>query len=263
MKLQNYSKPQTIEEAYQLLMVNENNAILGGGAWLKLTNKQIDTLIDVSGLGLDDITETTDTIRIGATTTLHQLQDHKIIQNYFDGILANAAKSIMGMNIRNIATIGGSIMGKYSFSDVITPLLALDANLIFHHHPAMKLADFLEDKHMEKDLLLAIELPKLAGKGYFYNIKKTAMDFAVLNIAVVKSDIIRIAVGARPGGSVLAQEAMAYLNANELSMHAVEQASTIAQTEIHVSENVRAGKEYRELLVHVYVQRGLKEVIGL
>lgn len=264
MKIQQYVKPTSIEQAYELLNEKKDNAILGGGAWLKLTNKSVDTLIDISALPLQGISVEDSVIHIGSQTTLHQMETSEILQEYANGILAKAAKSIMGMNVRNIATIGGSIMGKYSFSDIITPLLALDATLIFHHQKPQKLSNYLTTRHPEKDVLVAIELSRKPCTAYFYNVKKTALDFAVINVAVTLGTSVTIAIGARPGGAVHATNAMAYLNAlDNVTVEDIEKAALLAQEEIHVSDNFRAQKEYRELLVHVYVKRGLKEVYAL
>lgn len=261
MKIQAYQRPQTIKEAYQLLLESEHNMIMGGGAWLKLTNRQVETLIDISHLGVDTIQQEEDRIIIGAMTTLRALETSPIIQACTNGILANAANSIMGMNVRNIATIGGSIMGKYSFSDLITPLLAMNATLRFYKREPMPLAEFLQTKHMEQDILLAIEIPHQNSHGYFYNVKKTAIDFAVLNVAIVKGDSIVIAIGARPGIAMVATKAMEFINAQAaFTDDIIKQTAQIAQDEIHVSSNFRASEDYRELLVNVYVKRGLKEV---
>jgi CO/xanthine dehydrogenase FAD-binding subunit len=264
MKIETYVKPTSLEDAYKILLQHEDNAIMGGGAWLKLTNKKIRELIDISGLELDTFQTTKDAFIIGAQATLRQLETSVFLQEYAHGILANAAKSIMGVNIRNIATIGGSIMGKYSFSDIITPLLALDATLLFHHKDPMKLSDFMAEKHHDKDILVGVALPLPEPVGFFHNVKKTAIDFAVINIAIVKNKDIRIVVGARPGGAIFAEQAMRYINDQiEITTAVIEETALIASSEIPVSDNARASKEYRELLVKVYVKRGLMEVFGL
>lgn len=264
MKIETYVKPPTVEEAYRILLEHENNAIMGGGAWIKLTNKNIQELIDISGLKLDTIETTKQGILIGSQVTLRQLETSTVLQEYAHGILANAAKSIMGMNIRNIATIGGSIMGKYSFSDIITPLLALGARLVFHHQDDINLSDYMVIKHPEPDILTGILLPLKHPIGFFYNVKKTAIDFAVINVSIVKEDDIKIVVGARPGGAIFATQAMAYINnQSDITEETIEETADIASNEIPVSDNARASKEYRELLVKVYVKRGLKEVCGL
>ena len=59
----NYVKAKTPEEAYELNQARSSR-IMGGMMWMRLSNARVKTLIDISGLGLDQIEETEDEIRI-------------------------------------------------------------------------------------------------------------------------------------------------------------------------------------------------------
>lgn len=54
----NYVRPATLEEAWALNQ-KRANAVLGGGCWLRLGRRRLDTVIDLSGLGLEEIREET------------------------------------------------------------------------------------------------------------------------------------------------------------------------------------------------------------
>ncbi len=255
MILQNYRSPSSIEEAFQLLNEEKSNLIIGGGAWLKLQNSEINTVIDLSKLGLDSIVDNKDSLEIGAMVTLRELETSKAVRSIFDGVLSKAINSIMGMNVRNIATIGGSIMGRFSFSDIFTPLLVLDTTLVFHNAGEVSLEDFLNDKKFPKDILLAIRIKKESGKGYFKTVKKTALDFAILNIAITNGNQLKIAVGSRPGRAVRA------IKTEQLIERNIDNMIQTVLEEISLSSNFRAGKEYREDLLKAYIKRGLEEVL--
>ena len=262
MLLNEYVRPRDLHEAYELLLTNENNVIIGGGAWLKLTHKEVHKVIDLRSIGLHEIIDKGDHIEIGAMTSLRQIETSEIVQRHYDGIMSKAVKNIMGMNIRNLATLGGSIMGRYSFSDVFTPLLGMDVSLVFFNSGTMKLEEFLKNKRMEKDILVKILLHKKKARGYFYTMKKTRLDFAVINVAVTKAENIRITVGARPSMAVRALKAEEYINNIEINDKTILKAAQIAKEEIKTGNNARASKEYRSELVEVYVKRGLKEVLN-
>lgn len=261
MLLKEYVKPKDLHEAYELLLANKNNVIIGGGAWLKLTKKEVHQVIDLDFIGLHEIIDKGDHIEIGAMTSLRQIETSEIIHGYYDGIVSKAVKKIMGMNIRNLATIGGSIMGRYSFSDIFTPLLGMDVSLVFFNSGTISLEDFLKQRKMEKDILVKILLHKKQGRGYFYSMKKTHLDFAVINVAVTKTDQIRIVVGARPSLAIRATKAEEYINNNEITIQTIRKAAKLAKEEIKTGNNARASKEYRSELIEVYVKRGLKEVL--
>ena len=57
LKIKNYVKAESLEQAYELNQ-KRTACVLGGMVWLKMGNRNIMTAIDLSGLGLDTITET-------------------------------------------------------------------------------------------------------------------------------------------------------------------------------------------------------------
>ena len=58
LKIKNYVKAESLEQAYELNQ-KRTACVLGGMVWLKMGNRVVTTAIDLSGLGLDTITETT------------------------------------------------------------------------------------------------------------------------------------------------------------------------------------------------------------
>ena len=56
LKIKNYVRVQSLEEAYDLCQ-KKNNVVLGGMLWLKMQRRSIGTAIDLSDLGLDKIEE--------------------------------------------------------------------------------------------------------------------------------------------------------------------------------------------------------------
>ncbi len=264
-KFTNYHRAQSLEDAHKTLQKDKSNTIVGGGLWLKLSRREVDTAVDLAGLDLDLIETTDKTIRIGAMTTLTQIEESDTLRQIASGILVEAVSEIMGRQLRNVATLGGSIIGRYGFSDCITPLLALDARLDFHERGIVSLQDFLTEKGKVDDILKAVVIDKTKAKGYFKKVKKTAHDFPILNVAVVKSeDGTRIAIGSRPAVATLAQAAMDHLAAaTTIDKKTITQAARIAKESLKYSTNHRAGAEYRAHLAEVYTRRGLMEVNGL
>ena len=67
LKIKNYVKAESLEQAYGLNQ-KRTACVLGGMVWLKMGNRNIMTAIDLSGLGLDTITETEEAFVIGCMT---------------------------------------------------------------------------------------------------------------------------------------------------------------------------------------------------
>lgn len=264
MVIRNYLVPKSLDEAVNVLNQSPDNHVFAGGAWIKNTLKRIDTAIELSHLVNSTIIDYPNLIEIGAMTTLHDLESNQLLNQYFGGIIAKASQSIMGITVKNIATIGGTIAGKYSFSDLLTVLLALDVTLIFHNKGSVKLSTFLTTNYPEKDILLSISIDKNTSFGYFHKVSRTSLDFAIINVAVTyQNSRYCIVVGARPGTAAYAINAMNYINQlNQITEEELEQTCRLASDELSFSSNFRGTKEYRKTLAYVYVKRGLKAVIS-
>ena len=128
-RLKKYVSIQSLEEGYDLLMQDKNNVILGGLLWMKMGKKNYHTGIDLSGLALNKIEETDESIEIGCMTTLRQIETHPLLGKWFGSLFSEAVKHIVGVQFRNCATLGGSVYSRFGFSDVLTALMALDAQV--------------------------------------------------------------------------------------------------------------------------------------
>ena len=258
MKVNEYYRASSLEDAYQKLQASPKNVIVAGGLWMKKMGQSYDSLIDLSKLGLDKISETKDEVIVGSMVSQRDFEDSKIVSFLFAGAPAFAVREVMGVNFRNLATIGGSIMGRYPFSDVITGLLPYDVTLEFYPAQKMSLEEYLNYKGKLNAILVAVHIKKVEGKGFFKKVKTTALDFPIVNIAVAKvNKEYRVVVGARPMVAARSYKAMEYLNNGGKDF---AKAAELAVEELSFMDNKDASKEYRVDLAKVYVRRGLEEV---
>lgn len=109
-----YVRAQSLDEAYELYQ-KKPNFVLGGMLWLKMKNKTLGTAIDLCDLGLDQIDEDENEFRIGAYATLRQIETHEALNAYTHGAIAESVRHIVGVQFRNVATVGGSIWGRFGF----------------------------------------------------------------------------------------------------------------------------------------------------
>ena len=251
-----YYRATSLEDAYKKLNENPKNAIVAGGLWMKKTGLHYATLIDLADLKLDRIVEDNDGIHVGAMVTLRDFENSSIIKSLFSGATAFAVREVMGPAFRNSATIGGSVFGRYPFSDVIAGLLPLDVKVILYPKKEMTLMEFLSLKGKIDGILEEIVIKKEEGKGYFKKVKATALDFPMVNISIVRRNGKNyIAVGSRPMVAALAEKAMLAADKGNF-----EEAASLAAEELQYLDSNNISKEYRQDLVRVYVRRGLEEV---
>ena len=157
LKFGTYVRVGNAAEAYELLQKNRNNKIVGGGIWMRLGSRRVATAIDLSACGLDQIEETETEFRIGAMCTLRQLERHAGLNALVNNVFEFAVHDIVGVQLRNTATVGGSIYGRFGFSDVLSAFLALDsyveltgAGRVPHRLPLLKRHRRLVGQHLAR-----------------------------------------------------------------------------------------------------------------
>ena len=253
-------QPETLAEAYQILMDKRNNTILGGCGFLKMGKKRINKGIDLSQLNLSYILEQDGFIKIGAMTSLRELEVHPLLKENFNGVLPKSVRDIIGVQFRNGVTVGASVYSKYGFSDLITALLCLDTEVELFKGGRMSLADFLA-KPIEKDLLVRLWIRKTIRQATYLSFRNSASDYATLNAAVSKLDNRwTIAVGARPSKAAIAVSASAMLDQEKLTFEMIEKAAQRASEELTFGTNTRGTAAYRKALCQALVKRGIMEV---
>lgn len=253
-------QPDKLETAYQILSDKRNNTILGGCAFLKMGSKRIGTAIDLSNLNLSYIKETDGFIEIGGMTSLRELETHTLLKESFNGVLPKSVRNIIGVQFRNNVTVGASVYAKYGFSDLIPALLALDTEVELYKGGRMALVDFLKQPK-GKDILIRLWVKRDHRKATYLNLRNSASDYSVLNVAVSKlDDQWTIAVGARPRRAAIASKASAALSKGKQSAAEIEDAAQKAAEELSFGTNMRGTAEYRKALCKVLVKRAIMEV---
>lgn len=254
-------QPTTLEEAYSVLTKRKNNQLLGGSAFLRMGKKRIGTGIELSNLNLDYIKEDEEYVEIGAMTTFRSLETCSIIKDNFGSIIQDAVKDIIGVQFRNVVTVGGTVFSKYGFSDLIVALLSLDTEVELYKGGRMSLDDFLDRKY-EKDLLTKVYIKKKNKKASYKSLRNAKSDYPLINVSVSKDkDRFKICIGARPQKAIEAKEASAFLSSNDITEANIEKASKIAVDEVAFGTNMRASKEYRYAMAKVLIKRAIMEVI--
>lgn len=259
MTIREYKRAESLEEAWRLNQKRPNR-VLGGMIWLKMENINVGTAIDLSGLGLDTIEETDDGFSIGAMVTLRQLELHPGLAAYTDGAVRESVRHIVGVQLRNLATVGGSIYSRFGFSDVLTMFLVLNASVELYKGGVVPLAEYAQRPY-DRDILVRVLVPKENARVVYQSVRNSQTDFPVLTCAAAKlaDGSIRTAIGARPGKAVL------YTAAPEAGETAEKFAARFAaevKADIKTESNLRGGAEYRRHLAGVLTKRAVCRLEG-
>lgn len=245
---QQYVTARSLEEAYELNQ-KKSSVIVAGNMWLRLCGAKKQTAIDLSALGLDRLEETDTEFVLGAMMTLRQLEQSAALNSAFGGAFAQAVSPIVGTQFRNTATLGGSVYGRFGFSDVSTLLLALGATVMLHHRGDVPLAQFQQEP-WDRDIVTHIRVPK-GQRASAQSVRLTATDFPVLVCAAAMgSNGLRLSVGARPMRAMVAAEGLAPGEA--------EQAIERIAKDLPLGTNLRASEAYRRKIAPVLLRRAVR-----
>ena len=259
--IQKYVRAQSLEEAWELNQ-SKRNRIIGGMLWLRLGSGSVNTAIDLSGLGLNTIEETDEEFSIGAMTTLRDLEMHAGLNSYSCNAVKNAVKDIVGVQFRNMATVGGSIWGRFGFSDVLTVFLAMDTYVELYKGGIMSLEEFASMR-ADNDILVRIIVKKTPGKVVYTSMRNQRTDFPVLACAVSCLDgQYRLSVGARPARARVFRDEKGILAGGITEQSAKDFAQYAGKT-VHTGSNMRGSAAYRSHLVKVLTERSLQELGGM
>src|SRR5699024_1203952 len=144
-------------------------------------------LIDLCRLGLDAIEETDEQFTLGAMVTLRQIEQHAGLAAYTQGASVRAVRDIVGVQFRNMATLGGSLWSRFGFSDLLAWMLSMDSWVELYKGGLIPLEQFAAMPY-DRDLLVRVIVRKTPGRFAYQAMRNQRTDIPVLNCAVSALD---------------------------------------------------------------------------
>ena len=209
MNVKKIEAPNRIDDAYALLLSDPNCRIVAGNTQPAEEDKPI-TVLSLQNLDLSYIHSTTFTIQVGAATPLDEIEKSDLLNAFNNGIFHNSLKDVCDEDFRKVATVGGNLMLKYGYSDLIPALLVTDPMILFYgyekealediHHEHLSYIPMEEFLEMEplRDIMTEIVIPKTMNSNFVCR-KDSETKRSLLNVAVARyGSQLRVAIGARP-----------------------------------------------------------------
>ncbi len=175
-----YHRPQTLDEALELLS-RPNTQPLGGGTLLSHYDSDSIEAVDLQALNLDSITRKGNDLELGATLTLQGLLESAECPQ----ALKAAIKLEAPINIRNAATIAGTLVAADGRSTFATALLAMDAKvtIVSHQSSVISVGEFLLTH--PHGLIAQIAIPLNANFAFEY-VSRTPSDTPLICVALAQ-----------------------------------------------------------------------------
>lgn len=274
--LQEYHRPANLPKALRLLERTRPRTVpLAGGTWLLARREpHVQAVIDLSALGLSFVRQQGRRLRVGAMTTLQTVATHPAIQAVAQGVLSDAARSGAPRALRNVATLGGTLVSAGSESALALALLLLDARVVVRV-PARRTVDietFLAGRGGVLPpaglvLEVAMPLPRPGCGAALADVRRTPRD-----LPIVAAGALVWRRGARCRGARLA---LAGVGPHPLRLHQVETSlaggvleedslarvarEIVAALPLGLPADARASAEYRREMAGVAARRALGE----
>lgn len=246
-----YVKVKNLQDAYDLNQ-KRSNILLGGMMWLKMGRNYKVTAIDMSDLGLNQIEEDEEKFRIGCMCSLRQLELHKGLNTYFGGVFKECTRYIVGTQFRNGATVGGSVFGRYGFSDILTCMMMLDTYVELYKGGIVPLTEFAKMPY-DRDILVRVIIKKDGRCAAYTTQRQSKTDFPLIACGVaVKDGNWQISIGARPAKSALV--------VMPVTQEDLEVQAKAAVDQFTFQSNMRGSADYRRYLAEVYVRRLMEQL---
>jgi xanthine dehydrogenase iron-sulfur cluster and FAD-binding subunit A len=279
---QSYFQPATLAEALNLLHSYAGQArIVAGGTdvlvELQRGVKPTSTLIDISKLrDLKYVRRDGDMIRLGALATHNDvLASSDCVRSALP--LVQACAEVGAPQIRTRATIAGNLVTASPANDTITPLMALNAELLLISEAGKRIVPLREFYQGVRrtvlqpgELLQEIRFPVIGERqrGLFLKLGlRRAQAISVINLALLLTldgDLVqdaRITLGCLAPTVVHARSAEAFLIGKTLDPVVCEEAGRLACADVAPIDDLRGSAAYRQMTLAALVADGLRRLL--
>jgi len=284
MKNFDYRKAFTLDEALRLIADHKTQCkILAGGTDLlaKMRHKVFSPSLLIDLKGIPDLNriqyDFSSGLRIGALTSIHQLETSLIVKEKF-GILTQAASSLGSYQIRCRATLGGNLCNASPAADMAPALIALGAEVTItglEGKRNLPLESFFiapgKTNLNPGEILTEVRVPNPLASTAFHYVKhgiRKAIDLAIVVVAVALSldsdsktcSRAVIALGAVNPTPMRASKAENSLYRQKIDAGMISRAALIASEETHPISDIRASIDYRKEMVRTLTDQSLRKV---
>lgn len=248
-----YHRPKTLNEALTLL-TQQDTVPLGGGTLLSHEKTASVQAIDLQLLNLDSLNPSGNNLELGATLTLQALLESE----HCPPALQTALKLEAPLNLRNTATVAGTLMASDGRSTFACALQAMDAKIeqaILNEsnieYQTTNIGEFLPLRSPE--LITKIILPNNIKLAFEY-VSKTPTDKPLVSAALAqwKSGRTRLALGGYGRSPMLAMDGTETEGADGLE--------AAARNTFHEATDEYASAEYRMDVASTLAKRCLEDL---
>jgi CO/xanthine dehydrogenase FAD-binding subunit len=284
-ELKEFCLPETGSEVISTLdKYGDGSLLVAGGTFIHGLEARgflsgVEALIDLNQLGLDTIEAVKHGVRVGATTKFAALEQIPGFDTPAFGALRDAL-SYPPVQIRNQASVGGSIAASCPFFDVPAAFQVLDGSVTVEGGVGSRdlpleavYSGLFENSLAADEYIASLLIPEQHARSAsaYLKLETNANDLALVGVAVRitvgsalgRKDKIRDARVVLGGGLnqtfVRSPAAESVLDGEVVSDELFEKAAAAIAADIDPISDQRCSAEYRAAIGKVYVRRALQQ----
>ncbi|MDW7739272.1 MAG: xanthine dehydrogenase FAD-binding subunit XdhB [Bacillota bacterium] len=284
-RIDEYIEAESIIEVLKLLSEKPERKIIAGGTDLliDMRNNPLESVRLISIRNINPLYTINrldnGSISIGPMVTFSRLANHPLIRENLP-LLVEAAMSIGGPQLREMATIGGNLCNGVPSADSAPALLVYEAKLLLQSQDAERTVPVKDFYHgpgqtdlRPGELLTAIHIDEDAYTGfsgtYIKFAPRKAMDLAIIGVAVAcrldkqqNFEKVRIGLGVAGPTPLRCPRAESLACGNQVSAEMIKQIGSMTLEETSPRSSWRASAEYRRHLIRELTIRALKTAVS-
>ena len=268
--------PKSTSEAAKLYKELEDSKVLAGGTFLLNSLKLLKTkgtrtpknVLSLSGVqDLKGIHFDGKILTIKAMTTITELFDSQVLVEHF-GIIHKVCRNISTTPIRNMASFGGNLTCRYTWTEMPVAMIALDAQMYFMNpegiSSSMSAEDFFKNNARSEYLFTHAQITKDSSACFAYRRvrKMSDIDQPALSLCVKTSlknkqwTNTRIVVNSGHAFAQRDYKLEEFLNGKTSAAELGRQAMEHLTTTIYDTRS----SEYKQHMFRISIQRGIEEI---
>ena len=266
------AEPRSLPEAFSLLHDDGARPMSGGTALMLMMKAGVlrpTRLVSLRRLSLGGIRQENGGLRIGAMTTMRELEKSAAVRDGWP-VITRTLRTLANVRVRNVATVGGALSHGDPHMDLPPLLSALGAKVTISSAKGERqalveslYAGYLETTLKPGELITEVRIPALGSRraAYLKCTTRSADDWPALGMAVVldaqkrEASIVVSAATDRPTRLAVAEK---LFSGKEITESLLNQAAEAARA-IDIEGDLHGSAAYKKHLIGVYLKRAVNE----
>jgi carbon-monoxide dehydrogenase medium subunit len=266
------AEPRSLPEAFSLLQDDGARPMSGGTALMLMMKAGVlrpARLVSLRRVGLSKIAASSNGLRIGAMTSLRELERSPEVARGWP-VITRTLRTLANVRVRNVATVGGALSHGDPHMDLPPVFSALRATVTIAGPQGERTAaveslyaGYLETTLKPGELITQVHIPALSGKraAYLKCTTRSADDWPALGMAVMLDAQKReasIVVSAATDRPTRLSSVEALFKDKEIDDKLLGQAAEAARA-IDIEGDLHGSAAYKKHLIGVYLKRAVNE----